>query len=194
MLSHKTRTDAKYMTDLAALLGKFEGLDNRPLPVECWHPEHCGEINILIDAKGDWYHKGILIGRERLVRLLSRVLRKDEEGYVLVTPQEKLKIQVEDVPFLTVLVNQGFDHQQRPRIEGITNVGDQVLVSSSHPLELRPFGPENQLLPYIHIRGDLWARCNRNSYYQLVQWAQPMDEAGTSRLGVESDGVWFCIG
>ena len=63
-------------------------------PVHLWNPAHCGEIDIVIRKNGQWFHEGTPIGREALVRLFSTVLRKDPEGYVLVTPVEKLAIKV----------------------------------------------------------------------------------------------------
>src|SRR3990167_6970488 len=71
-------------------------------PVHLWNPEHCGEIDIVIRRDGVWMHEGSPIGREALVRLFSTVLRKDPDGYHLVTPVEKLKIAVEDLPFPAV--------------------------------------------------------------------------------------------
>ncbi|HUH24051.1 MAG TPA: DUF1285 domain-containing protein, partial [Brevundimonas sp.] len=71
-------------------------------PVHLWHPKHCGDIDILIRADGVWMHEGSPIGRVELVRLFSTVLRKDPDGYHLVTPVEKLKIRVEDLPFRAV--------------------------------------------------------------------------------------------
>ena len=64
-----------------------------------WNPAHCGEIDIRIRKDGLWFHEGSPIGREALVRLFSTVLRKDPDGFHLVTPVEKMKITVEDAPF-----------------------------------------------------------------------------------------------
>src|ERR671917_2927432 len=73
-------------------------------PVHLWNPAHCGEIDIVIRRDGTWMHEGTPIGRAALVRLFSTVLRKDPDGFHLVTPVEKLKIVVEDAPFIAVRV------------------------------------------------------------------------------------------
>src|SRR5580693_2407286 len=73
-------------------------------PVHLWNPARCGEIDIVIKKSGLWFHEGTPIGREALVRLFSTVLRKDEDGIYLVTPVEKMKITVEDAPFVAVRV------------------------------------------------------------------------------------------
>src|ERR1700742_3551632 len=75
-------------------------------PVEKWNPAHCGDIDIRIARDGTWFHEGSPVGRRELVRLFSTILRKDGDDYVLVTPAEKMRIKVEDVPFLAVLVRE----------------------------------------------------------------------------------------
>src|ERR1700710_438333 len=73
-------------------------------PVEKWHPAHCGDIDIRIARDGTWFHEGTPVGRKELVRLFSTILRRDPDGFVLVTPGEKMRIVVEDAPFLAVLL------------------------------------------------------------------------------------------
>jgi hypothetical protein len=83
-----------------------DAANGRPLPpVESWNPAHCGDIDIRIARDGTWFHQGTPIGRKEIVRLFSTILRKDGEDYVLVTPVEKMRIRVEDVPFIAVLVD-----------------------------------------------------------------------------------------
>ena len=90
----------------AAQSVKAGGAGERGLPpVHLWRPEHCGDIDIRIRKDGVWFHEGTPIGREALVRLFSTVLRLDPDGYHLVTPVEKLKIQVEDAPFIATRVD-----------------------------------------------------------------------------------------
>jgi hypothetical protein len=71
-------------------------------PVEQWDPPFCGDIDMRIARDGTWFYGGTPIRRPTLVRLFSTILRKDPEGYVLVTPVEKVGIKVEDAPFLAV--------------------------------------------------------------------------------------------
>ena len=87
----------------------------------CGIPAHCGEIDIVIRKDGLWFHEGTPIGREALVRLFSTVLRKDPDGFHLVTPVEKMKITVEDAPFIAVRVD-----REGEALQFLTNVGDEV--------------------------------------------------------------------
>src|SRR5579864_4629081 len=90
-------------------------------PVHLWHPAHSGEIDIVIKKDGRWVHEGATIGREALVRLFSTVLRKDPDGFHLVTPVEKMRITVEDAPFNAVQVDRAGE-----ALRFVTNVGDVV--------------------------------------------------------------------
>jgi hypothetical protein len=137
--------------------------DDAPLPVERWHPEHCGEMDLVIRKDGSWWHEGSRIGRPALVRLFSRVLRLDEDGYVLVTPAEKIAIKVEDVPFLAVDVD---ETEEGYRFR--TNVGDSVTIGPDHPVELRAVPGSSSKAPYIRVRGGLEARLDRAVYYRFA--------------------------
>lgn len=174
------------MVDFSAIAAALSDTDDQaPLPVEKWAPTHCGEMDLVIRADGQWIHEGTPIGRAPLVRLLSRVLRHDPDGYVLVTPVEKIAIRVEDVPFLIV------DHtQEHGTLRVRTNVGDQVTVGADHPIEVRS-APGGEQVPYVLIRGDLWARFARPAYYRLVEGATVDAQ---NRLMVESDGECFVLG
>jgi hypothetical protein len=65
-------------------------------PVEQWIPPFCGDIEMRIARDGTWFYCGTPIARPALVRLFSTILRKDPDGYVLVTPVEKAGVKVED--------------------------------------------------------------------------------------------------
>ena len=154
-------------------------------PVHLWHPAHCGDIDILIRADGVWMHEGSPIGRAELVRLFSTVLRKDPDGYHLVTPAEKLKIRVEDLPFRAVAVQAA---------DGVltftTDVGDVVEAGADHPVVVETDPETGEPSPRLHVRADLWARIARPVFYELVERA----EATAGRLVVRSGGEAFSLG
>src|SRR5579863_9556577 len=86
-----------------------------PAPVHLWNPPDCGDIAMRIAGDGTWFYQGSPIGRAPLVNLFSTILRKDGERYVLVTPVEKVGIQVDDAPFLGVEMQKGEDGTLRFR-------------------------------------------------------------------------------
>ncbi len=70
---------------LDELIKAAEG-DKLP-PVENWNPPDCGDIGMRIRADGTWLYQNSPIGRKALVKLFSRILRKDADGRTyLVTP------------------------------------------------------------------------------------------------------------
>ena len=161
------------------------GGEGRPLPpVADWHPPHCGDSLMRIARDGTWFHQGTPIGRRELVRLFSTILRKDDDGFMLVTPAEKVSIAVEDAPFIAVLMHvAGTGPDQR--LTFVTNVGDETSAGAGHPL--RFVYHDDAPVPYVHVRGGLEAKLARPVYYQLIDLA--MVEA--DRLGIWSGGTFF---
>src|ERR1700740_2286694 len=121
---------------LAGLEAAVEGQPGLP-PVERWNPPYCGDSQMRIASDGTWFHQGAVIARPALVRLFSTVLRKDDDGFMLVTPVEKLSIAVEDPPFVAVLMEasgKGAD----VRLAFTTNVGDSAIAGPGHRLRFTP--------------------------------------------------------
>ncbi len=160
-------------------------------PLDTWHPERRGEMDLLIAADGRWIHEGVAIARTRLVRLLSTILRREADGdYYLVTPAEKQHIRVEDRPFLIV--------DAEPDAQGqwwlTTNVGDRLALDEHHRLTLSET-PGGERVPEVPVRFGLAARLGRNVYYRLVDQAESRELAtGGQELGLESGGVWQPLG
>src|SRR5690606_30609226 len=116
-------------------VAEAEGRQARGLPpVHKWNPPFCGDLDMRIARDGTWFYMGTPIGRERLVRLFSTVLRHDEDGkYYLVTPVEKVGITVDDAPFLAVAMKvEGQGREQQ--LTFTTNVGDEAAAGPDHPL------------------------------------------------------------
>jgi len=154
-------------------------------PVHLWHPEHCGEIDIVIRADGTWMHEGSPIGRRELVRLFSTVLRKDPDGYHLVTPVEKMRIRVEDLPFRAVAMERRGD-----ALVFTTDVGDEVTADADNPIVVETDPATGEPAPRIHVRRGLEARIARSIFYDLVEMAEVVD----NRLTVRSGGQTFALG
>ena len=172
------------------LAGVLAAAGAQPLPpVHLWNPAHCGDIDIRIARDGVWFHDGSPIGRAPLVRLFSTVLRKDADGFHLVTPVEKLRIQVDDAPFLAVRVDRLGDV-----LRFRTNVGDEVDAGPEHALAVRYGQGEDEPAPYLHVRRGLMARLTRPVFYELVDMAELRQTADGEQWGVWSRGAWFALG
>jgi len=160
-------------------------------PVEKWNPPYCGDIGMKIRRDGTWMYQGSPIGRIALVKLFASILRKDDDGKTyLVTPAEKVDVEVEDAPFLAVeMAVSGEGRNQTLTFR--TNVDDVVTVDAEHPLRFEQSGPDGGLKPYVLVRGRLEALCTRAVYAELVELA----EAGEGdEVGVWSGGEWWGMG
>lgn len=156
-------------------------------PVRQWRPARTGDIDIRIASDGRWFHEGREIRRARLVKLFATVLRRDADGFCLVTPAEKLRIIVEDAPFIAVDMESDGAGAARQLVFA-TNVGDSVLAGVAHPIEVR--NPATAPRPYLEVRDGLKARIARSVFYRLVDLC---DEAH-GQLTVWSAGTRFAIG
>lgn len=173
---------------LAALKAQAGTGDRGPPPVDRWNPAHCGEAGLEILRDGTWRHEGTRITRESLVKLFASILRKDADGETyLVTPVEKIRIRVEDAPFLAIRVDRHGEGREQTLLF-TTNVGDVVAAGPAHPLRVAEV--EGEPRPYVLVRGRLEARVLRAPFYELVEWAEPRD----GKLGVWSGGAWFELG
>jgi len=138
-------------------------------PVDKWNPTHCGSSDMRIARDGTWFHQGSPIGRTEMVRLFSTVLRREEDGsFVLVTPVEKLDIEVEDAPFVAVEMK-AEGNGAVARLAFRLNTGELVTAGPAHPLRFATAddGPR----PYLRVRGGLEALVARPVYYELAERA-----------------------
>jgi hypothetical protein len=175
---------------VAAASGPGRGLP----PVHLWNPEHCGDIDIVIKRNGLWFHEGTPIGREGLVRLFSSVLRKDPDGFHLVTPAEKLRIEVEDAPFIATRLDAVTDEAGRPVLRFTTNVGDVVDAGPEHEIRVDTPGEDDEPRPYLHVRRGLEALIARPVFYELAELAVELDFPQGPMMAVQSGGAWFAVG
>jgi uncharacterized protein len=176
---------------LEALLKEQAG-DRLP-PVDKWDPPYCGDIGMRIGGDGVWFYQGSPIGRKPLVRLFSRVLRKDADGrHYLVTPVEKIDVAVDDAPFLAVEMEVGGEGADQV-LTFRTNVDDVVRCEGAHPLRFVPEPHSGGLKPYLLVRGRLEALVTRAVYYDLVELAVPGDAHADAPLGIWSSGAFFSL-
>ena len=157
-------------------------------PVDRWNPEHCGDSEMRIARDGTWYHRGHPIGREAMVRLFATVLRREADGsHVLVTPVEKLRIEVESTAFRALTMTIEGEGEERRIAFGLDS-GDAVIAGPDHILYVveTDAGPS----PRVAVRHGLEAEIARPLYYELAELA--IAEAGDPP-GLWSDGAFFTL-
>lgn len=147
--------------------------DQRLPPVERWDPPDCGDSHMEIRSDGSWWHRGDPILRPALVQLFASILRRESDGsYVLVTPHEKQRIHVADLPFRAVELlteGEGAGRQLLFRLD----TGGLVAAGRDHMLAFAEVDGEPR--PELHVRGrpdmGLSARIGRSVFYELVELA-----------------------
>jgi len=160
-------------------------------PVESWNPPYCGEIDIQIKANGDWFYGGSIFKRLSLVKLFASVLIKEINSdiieYFLVTPVEKVKIQVDDAPF--VLTQWHWLDEEETIMQVSTNLDDEFILNVEHPLMVTDDGDL-----YVTVRRNLTAKVHRNVYYQWADMAKATKTDKGTELLFSSADCQFSLG
>ena len=169
------------------IVGQLTGHENKVPPVELWDPPYCGEMDIVIKADGSWYYNGTIFKRMSLVKLFASVIKKEVDEYFLVTPVEKIKITVEDAPF--VLTQWQWQDETQETIIVATNLDDEFPLNPDHKMRLDSNG---QL--YVTVRRNLEAKVHRNVYYQWVELAKELKTEKGTELVFVSAGHTFSLG
>jgi hypothetical protein len=177
---------------LEAITGALARAGKGPPPVERWNPPFCGDLDMRIAADGTWFYMKTPIGRPALVKLFASVLKREGDGYFLVTPVEKCGITVDDAPFLAVELNVENGAEGRV-LHFRTNVDDWVECGPQHALRFEPEAGTGGLKPYLHVRRDLWAKVTRTLFFDLVDIGEEREVEGKAMFGVSSMGVFFAM-
>jgi hypothetical protein len=133
-----------------------------------------------IDAQGVWWHGDGRIERVELVRLFASILVREDDGYWLVNPAERCRVQVADVPYLIT----SCDRVDTGIACHIALIGETIMLGPDHPLTMH--GGK----PYVMVRAGCAARVATQAYYQLVDMAS--EQAG--RYVIRSNDTEFDIG
>lgn len=164
--------------------------NNELPPVDQWHPTNERTIDMRIQKNGEWWYLGTPIRRPRLVQLFASVLRVDDDGSTwLVTPGEKLRIEVEDAHFQAVLLEVQ-DQLKQPALVFTTNVGERVTANAEHLIDVQYPNSDSAPMPYLQVRNGLIARISRAVFIELAERAEIRGEVA----GVVSCGVFMPLG
>ena len=164
-------------------------IDRRRLPpVDEWNPERCGHSGMRIARDGTWYHEGTPINRPAMVRLFSTVLRREPDGrHLLVTPVEKLDIDVEATAFRATQMRVDGEGKDQ-RVIFALDSGDAVVLGPEHPL--RVVQTESGPSPRLLVRHGLEAELARPVYYEIAELALA---GGEDHPGVWSEGAFHLL-
>jgi len=158
--------------------------ERRLPPVASWTPDHAGESHMRIAADGTWWHDGSRIARPSMVRAFASLLVRDQGGqHWLVTPQQKLAIEVEDAAFIAV------DGVERAgSLAFRLNTDEIVVAGSDHPLTAR--GAADAPAIYLAVRNGCEARLDRSTWLQLAEIALAQGDGSTA---TSSDSIFSLL-
>ena len=160
-------------------------------PVQSWNPEASSDSKMRILRNCKWLHDGGEITRIAMIRAFSTLLRKDEDGYWLVTPYEKQSIIVEDAPFMALEMSVNGTGQGR---QITLRLNEDSILTIGSKNEIMMFASGEDMLPYVHVRSGLWAKCNRNVTYELYEMALADQDDNGGMMAIWSGGTCFEIG
>jgi len=170
-----------------------QSVDSLP-PVHLWHPQLTGVMDLRIDREGRWIHEGGEIRRQALVKLFSRILRREGDSYFLLTPVEKWQITVDVAPFFIVSASQEVRESQQAIVLS-SSTEDQFVVGENHPLWIDTEEDMQTPIPLVSVRDNLAGLLSRSVYYQLIDWGQEVvDEKGDTYLCITSMGQQYRLG
>jgi hypothetical protein len=174
------------LADIESLLSNQRGSP----PIDNWQPDLSGDIDIVITSDGRWIHEGGEIKRHKLVKLFASILRREDDGeYYLVTPVEKWRVTVEDLP-LQIVDFELSNASATQRIAVKTNVDTWLELGSDHPLQVETDAHTQEPKPLVLLNHGLSARVNRASFYKFVELA----ECRGDRMILHAGGEEFVLG
>ena len=160
------------------------------LPIDRWDPPLLGDIDIRITRKGVWYHEGGEIKRHALVTLFSSILKREGDDYFLVSPVEKWRIAVDDVPFYITELH--VEHNNgRQNLVFKTSTNDVLIADETHPIKVQVDPESGEPSPYIRVRSGMDGLMSRAVFYELAAMGEVQGASSGDLIGVRSAGCFF---
>ena len=175
--------------DFSDLLQSVNSIEDKYPPVHLWNPDLCEGVEMKIDREGNWFYQGSIIGRDKLKILFSRILKFENGNYYLVTPVEKVFVNVDLAPYMIIDYEIDSDHQN---IILKTNLDLSIPLDQDHKLELKQIGGEQ--IPFVHVRNNIEGFISRSVYYSLIEIALNQDHDSENKLSIKSFDCMFELG
>ena len=156
-------------------------------PVHLWNPELCQGQEFYIDREGNWFYNDSPIKNYKLTKLFSTVLRKDDDEYFLVTPIEKVPVRVQIAPYK--IVDYLFTDN---RVILSTNFEYEFVLSKTNTTKL--IRNKDVLIPIVNVRDKIDGFFDRNTYYNLINYALEQNFIDQNSLYLPSLNTKHIIG
>ena len=156
-------------------------------PVHLWNPELCEVQEFYIDREGNWFYNDSPIKNYKLTKLFSTVLRKDDDEYFLVTPVEKVPVRVELAPYEIIDYSLAGD-----KVSLLTNFDYKFVLSKTNTTKL--IKNKDVFIPIVNVRNNLDGFFDRNTYYNLINYALEQNFIDQNSLYLPSLNIKHTIG
>ena len=117
-------------------------------------------------------------------------MKREGDDYFLVTPVEKWRITVEDVPFQVIAVER-LERNGEQALQFTTSTGDKVMAGPDHPLRGDIDPGTGEPSPYLLIRKNMEGLLARPVFYQITDYATNGPDTKKAVHGVYSLGHFF---
>ena len=152
-------------------------------------------MDMVIKSDGTWWHDGGMITRLPLVKLFASILRKDDDGVTyLVTPAEKIEIQVIRAHFIATALHVDETPDGHTQFVFTTNLDEVIALSPERPLMVSTDPETLEPTPLLRVRGRLDALLSRSVFYELLNYAVERETPEGMQLGLESAGHFYPLG
>lgn len=133
--------------------------------------ELCSQTTLFcIQLSGDWLYQDSPLPT-KFAKLFASILHHIDGEHFLITPVEKVLVEVDDAPLLIV------DYVKDQTASGLTlrsSIGTEHSLATLHHLKLTDFGI------YLPLERGLWGKLSRACYYNFVNEFNLTDEGGLS--------------
>ena len=173
--------------NISKITDSLKGHEKGFPPVDKWNPDLCIGPEFIIDREGNWYYDNSQIKNTKLINLFASVLKKEQENYYLVTPVEKIVVNVDIAPYKIIDFEVIDDN-----IKLITNLNYDFYLDKDHTTRLIEM--DDALIPLVNVRSNIEGFINRNTYYKLVDFALEMNFKHKDNLYLSSFNKNHIIG
>lgn len=119
----------------------------------------CSDIPLFdINALGDWTYLGTSLPA-KFAKLFASILHCIDDEYFLITPVEKVRVQVEDAPLLIV----DFERAQPHSLLNVSTSIDTL----HHNVDIKQMKLTDDSV-YLPLERGLWGKLGRACYYNFV--------------------------
>ena len=173
--------------NISKITKDLQGQNKKFPPVHEWNPELCDGQEFFINREGEWFYNNSPIKNTKLINLFSTVLRKDKNDYFLVTPVEKVPVKIELAPYKII------DYLiQDDLVTFITNLNYDFQLNNINTTKLITY--EGSSIPIVHVRDNIEGFLDRNTYYNLINFALENKFIDKDLLYIPSQNINHIIG